>query len=37
MHIFGAWSGDGQTIAYTANRRDRGRYDVWVQDLASGE
>jgi len=37
MHIFGAWSGEGQTIAYTANRRDRGRYDVWVQDLASGE
>ena len=37
MHLFGAWSPDGQRIAYTANRRDRGRYDVWVHDLASGE
>jgi Tol biopolymer transport system component len=25
MHLFGAWSPDGQTIYYTANRRDRSR------------
>lgn len=37
MHLFGGWSPDGHTIAYTANRRDRGRYDVWLQDLANGE
>jgi len=37
MHVFGAWSPDGRTIAYAANRRDRSRYDIWAQDLATGE
>jgi len=36
MHIFGGWSPDGKAMAFTANRRQRARYDVWVQDLASG-
>lgn len=36
MHIFGAWTPDGQTVAYAANRRDRSRYDIWVQELATG-
>src|SRR5579859_1658134 len=35
MHVFGGWSPDGNTIAFAANRRERGRYDVWVLDLAS--
>jgi dipeptidyl aminopeptidase/acylaminoacyl peptidase len=37
MHVFGGWSADGKAIAYSANRRERARYDIWVQDLASGE
>jgi dipeptidyl aminopeptidase/acylaminoacyl peptidase len=37
MHVFGGWSPDGRRIAYSANRRDRARYDVWVLDLASGQ
>jgi len=36
MHIFGGWSPDGRAIAYAANRRNPGRYDIWLQDLASG-
>lgn len=37
MHIFGGWSPDGKRIAFSANRRDRARYDVYVQDIASDE
>ncbi len=36
MHIFGAWSPNGRHIAYAANRRDRGRYDIWLLEVASG-
>jgi dipeptidyl aminopeptidase/acylaminoacyl peptidase len=36
MHLFGAWAPDGQTIYYTANQRDRSRYDVYALDLATG-
>ncbi len=36
MHLFGAWSLDGQTIYYTANRRNRSRYDVYALELATG-
>jgi dipeptidyl aminopeptidase/acylaminoacyl peptidase len=37
MHVFGAWSADGGQIAFSANRRDRGRYDVYVQGLDAKE
>jgi dipeptidyl aminopeptidase/acylaminoacyl peptidase len=37
MHVFGAWSADGRQIAFSANRRDRGRYDVYVQGLEANE
>lgn len=37
MHIFGGWSADGQRVAFAANRRHRGRYDVYVQDVAADE
>jgi dipeptidyl aminopeptidase/acylaminoacyl peptidase len=35
MHIFGAWSPNGKHIAFSANRRNRGRYDIYVQDVES--
>lgn len=37
MHNFGGWSPDGQQIAFTANRRQRGRYDLYLQAIASDE
>lgn len=37
MHIFGGWSADGQRVAFAANRRQRGRYDVYVQDITRDE
>lgn len=33
MHIFGGWSPAGDKIVFTANRRDRARYDVYVQSI----
>jgi dipeptidyl aminopeptidase/acylaminoacyl peptidase len=36
IHTFGAWSPDGCSICYSCNRRDRGFFDVWVIDVASG-
>lgn len=37
MHIFGGWSPDGQRITFAANRRERGRYDLYIQALDSDE
>jgi dipeptidyl aminopeptidase/acylaminoacyl peptidase len=37
MHIFGNWSLDGRWIAYTANQRDRSKFDVHVQNVETGE
>lgn len=37
MHIFGNWSKDGQHIAYTANQRDRSKFDVHIQDMENGQ
>jgi dipeptidyl aminopeptidase/acylaminoacyl peptidase len=37
MHIFGNWSQDGQDIAYTANQRDRTKFDVYVQNMEHGQ
>ena len=31
-HAWGAWSPDGDRVAYTANRREDGAFDVYVQD-----
>jgi dipeptidyl aminopeptidase/acylaminoacyl peptidase len=31
IHSFGGWSNDGEWIAFSANRDDPGRFDVWVQ------
>jgi dipeptidyl aminopeptidase/acylaminoacyl peptidase len=36
MHLFGGWSPDGRAFAFAANRRDRSRFDVYVQELAEG-
>ncbi len=37
IHNFGAWSADGQRIAYAANTRTTRWFDVYVRDLATGE
>lgn len=36
IHDFGAWSPDGTRIAYAANDRDEGIFDVLVKELATG-
>jgi len=36
IHGFGGWSQDGTRIAFSANREDPGRFDVYVQEVASG-
>ena len=36
IHDFGAWSPDGGKIAFAANERDEGFFDVLVMDLATG-
>ncbi|HSG44780.1 MAG TPA: S9 family peptidase [Anaerolineales bacterium] len=37
MHIFGAWSKDGKQIAFTANRRDKSKFDIYVQNINEDE
>ncbi|HEX5326369.1 MAG TPA: S9 family peptidase [Acetobacteraceae bacterium] len=37
IHDFGGWSPDGARIAFAANARDEARFEVFVQDLATGE
>ena len=37
VHIFGAWSNDGEHIAFTANRRDKSKFDVYVQNIDEDE
>jgi dipeptidyl aminopeptidase/acylaminoacyl peptidase len=37
MHIFGGWSPNGKYITFSANRRNRGRYDIYVQDVTTSE
>jgi dipeptidyl aminopeptidase/acylaminoacyl peptidase len=37
IHIWGGWSADTKRIAYGSNRRNQGFFDVYVQDLATGE
>lgn len=37
MHLFGGWSPDGRRIAFAANRRDGTNFEVYVQDVDSGE
>src|SRR5215471_16848627 len=32
IHSFGGWSHDGERFAFSANREDPGRFDVWVQN-----
>ncbi|MGB9985476.1 S9 family peptidase [Salarchaeum japonicum] len=34
-HAWGAWGPDGDRVAYTANRADPGRFDVYVQEADS--
>jgi len=36
-HAWGAWGPDGDRIAYTANREDDGRFDVYVQEVGNPE
>lgn len=36
IHSFGGWSHDGTKIAFAANREDAGRFDIYVQEVASG-
>lgn len=33
MHLFGAWSDDGERICFGANRRDPALFDLYVQDI----
>jgi dipeptidyl aminopeptidase/acylaminoacyl peptidase len=33
VHHFGGWSHDGEAFAFSANREDAGRFDVYVQKL----
>ena len=37
IHNFGSFSADGQRISYSANTRTGRWFDVYVQDLESGE
>ena len=36
LHIFGNWSPDGKQIAFTANQRDRSKFDVHIQNVETG-
>jgi dipeptidyl aminopeptidase/acylaminoacyl peptidase len=33
VHYFGGWSHDGESITFSANREDAGRFDVYVQKV----
>src|SRR5262245_59486183 len=37
IHSWGGWSHDGRRIAFAANREDVSRFDIYVQEVASGE
>ena len=37
MHIFGGWSPNGQHIAFSANQRHRGRYDIFLMDVDANQ
>jgi dipeptidyl aminopeptidase/acylaminoacyl peptidase len=37
VHNFGGWSHDGEWIAFSANREDPSRFDVYVQKLGVAE
>jgi dipeptidyl aminopeptidase/acylaminoacyl peptidase len=37
IHIWGGWSADARRIAYGSNLRNQGFFDVYVQDIGSGE
>jgi dipeptidyl aminopeptidase/acylaminoacyl peptidase len=37
IHAFGGWSHDGERIAFSANRDDPARFDVYVQKVAGTE
>jgi dipeptidyl aminopeptidase/acylaminoacyl peptidase len=37
IHDFGAWSPDGGRIAFAANSRNEADFDIFVQDLGSGD
>jgi Tol biopolymer transport system component len=34
IHEFGGWSHDGQRIAFSANRDDSSRFDVYIQKIS---
>ncbi len=36
IHEWGGWSMDGKRIAFSANRQDQSRFDLYVQDVAAG-
>jgi len=35
MHMFGSWSSDGERILFSANRRDPGIFDLYLQTLGN--
>jgi dipeptidyl aminopeptidase/acylaminoacyl peptidase len=37
VHTFGGWSHDGQRIAFSANREEPSRFDVYVQKIGDKE
>jgi len=37
IHEWGGWSPDGTSIALAANDRDEAHFDIYMQDVASGE
>ena len=36
IHSFGGWSHDGEQIAFSANREDPSRFDIYAQKVTSG-
>ena len=37
IHTWGGWSPDGRQVAFASNSRDRTYFDVYVQDVDTGE
>ncbi len=37
IHVFGAWSADGQQIVYTSNQRNNVDFDIYRMDLRTGD